>query len=76
MKTWMIPAMENHKQFVQSIYPNAEFCDGAIYATGNDDVQEILNKTKWDNSGIEAEYYAWMWSRQHIEEELMRKLES
>ena len=71
-----MPAMENHAEFVRRIYPNAIFFDGHIYATASDDVQEILNVSRWGRSGIEAEYYAWMWARQHIEEGLLEKLAS
>jgi len=65
------PAMENYKQNVVTIYPNAKFSQGFIY-----DGWRKITETRWNVSGIEAEYYAWMWAFDAIGQEMLRKLES
>ena len=75
-------ATNEYKRFVTSIYPNAHFYNGFIYPnwsfrTRHDSwLQRPITATRWNISGIEAEYYAWMWASQQIGEDMLRKLES
>jgi NADH:ubiquinone oxidoreductase subunit len=74
LNAWMIPATEKHRKFVQSIYPDAYFENGEIY---KDKIARFpISERYWSASDSEAEYYAWMWTRQIIEDELMKRLES
>lgn len=71
--TYLIPALEKHKEFVLSIYPNAYFSCGYIY---NEIFARfpINNRKFWSRSGIKTEYYAWLWAAEYIQEEIMEKL--
>jgi hypothetical protein len=73
LNIWMIPLLEKHREFVRQIYPDAYFNFGYIYTNRP---YHQLTSARFDNNGIEAEYYAWMWASDFINDELLRKLES
>lgn len=70
---FMYPAMQNHKEFVLSIYPSAYFCEGLIYIQSKS-IHPIVNSFFADDYSLESEYYAWMWAAEKIQEEIMEKL--
>ena len=72
LNMWLKPKSDEYKQYVTSVYPSAYFKNGFIY----DSTNHKITSSRWDNTGIEAEYYAWMWARDIIGEDMLKKLES
>ena len=68
---YIVPLLEKHKKFVKEIYPNSYFLFGYIYSS---DPYKQLTTSRFAISGIEAEYYAWLWASEKLKEELLERL--